>query len=276
VLARGCWTPREGFAQAGAGGAGWSARLTGGDHSRFEVLFDGKPQGTVQWSMLGAHNVDNALAAIAAARHAGVPVGAAIAALAEFKGVRRRMELTGTAAGISIYDDFAHHPTAITTTIEGLRRRVGAQRLVAVLEARSNTMRMGVHKDTLAPSLAGADAVYLFAPPDLGWDAGAVATAIGPKATTEATVDALLARLVADLKSGDQAASADCIAACSRRSRRADARQPRTVSAAHRAVPARPAAAAHLRTTLCRHGARLPARWRALRRRADPQRCRSG
>lgn len=153
--------------------------------------------------MLGAHNVDNALAAIAAARHAGVPVQHSVAALAEFKGVRRRMELTGTAAGISIYDDFAHHPTAIATTIEGLRRRIGKSRLVAVLEARSNTMRMGVHKETLAPSLAGADAVYLFAPPDLGWDAGAVAQAIGPKAATEPAIDSLLSRLGKDLRAGD-------------------------------------------------------------------------
>ncbi len=205
VLARGCWTPREGFSLDGKGGKGWSARLTGTDHSRFEVLLDGKLQGTVEWSMLGAHNVDNALAAIAAARHAGVPVAHGIAALAAFKeGVRRRMELTGTAAGISIYDDFAHHPTAIATTIEGLRRRVGKARLVAVLEARSNTLRMGVHKDTLAPSLAGADGVYLFAPPDLGWDAGAVARTVGAKAVTEPSVDALLARLLAELKPGDQ------------------------------------------------------------------------
>jgi UDP-N-acetylmuramate: L-alanyl-gamma-D-glutamyl-meso-diaminopimelate ligase len=204
VIARGCWTPREGFAIAGAGSPRWSARLPGGDHSRFEVLLDGQPQGTVEWTMLGAHNVDNALAAIAAARHAGVPVHHAIEALGTFRGVRRRMELTGTAQGISIYDDFAHHPTAITTTIEGLRRRVGKARVVAVLEARSNTMRMGVHKDTLAPALAGADAVYLFAPPDLGWDAGAVARAIGPAAATEPSVEALLARLTADLRSGDQ------------------------------------------------------------------------
>jgi UDP-N-acetylmuramate: L-alanyl-gamma-D-glutamyl-meso-diaminopimelate ligase len=202
VIARGCWTPRESFA-LDKGATGWSARLTGADHSRFEVLFAGKPQGIVEWSMLGAHNVDNALAAIAAARHAGVPVAQSIAALAAFKGVRRRMELTGSAAGISIYDDFAHHPTAITTTIEGLRRRIGKSRLVAVLEARSNTMRMGVHKDTLAPSLTGADAVYLFAPPDLGWDAGAVATAIGPAARTEPSIEALLDRLRADLKPGD-------------------------------------------------------------------------
>jgi UDP-N-acetylmuramate: L-alanyl-gamma-D-glutamyl-meso-diaminopimelate ligase len=203
VLARGCWTPREGFSGSAAAGARWTVRLTGADHSRFEVLFDGVSQGIVEWSMLGAHNVDNALAAIAAARHAGVPVAHSIAALAAFKGVRRRMELTGTAAGISIYDDFAHHPTAIRTTIEGLRRRIGKSRLVAVLEARSNTMRMGVHKETLAPSLAGADAVYLFAPPDLGWDAGSVAAAVGAKAATESSLDALLARLNRDLAAGD-------------------------------------------------------------------------
>jgi UDP-N-acetylmuramate: L-alanyl-gamma-D-glutamyl-meso-diaminopimelate ligase len=203
VLARGCWTPTEGFAPVDAPGARWSARTVGADHTRFEVLFDGEVQGVVQWQMLGAHNVGNALAAIAAARHAGVPVSAAIAALAQFRGVRRRMELTGEAAGIRIYDDFAHHPTAIHTTIEGLRLRIGAARLVAVLEARSNTMRMGVHKDTLAPSLSGADAVYLFAPPDLGWDAAAVASALGPSAATETTIDSLLVRLKAELRAGD-------------------------------------------------------------------------
>ena len=203
VIARGCWTPREGFSGTGANGARWSARMTGADHARFEVLFDGKSQGTAEWNQLGAHNVDNALAAIAAARHAGVPVARAIEALAAFRGVRRRMEFAGEAAGIYIYDDFAHHPTAIATTVEGLRRRIGKARLVAVLEARSNTMRMGVHKDTLAPSLAGADAVYLFAPPDLGWDAGAVAHELGARAYTEPSIDALLQRLGADLKSGD-------------------------------------------------------------------------
>ncbi len=203
VIGRGCWTPREGFSQAGGQGARWTARLPGADHSRFEVLCDGVSQGEVAWNTLGAHNVDNALAAVAAARHAGVPAKAAIEALAAFRGVRRRMELTGEAAGIRIYDDFAHHPTAITTTIEGLRRSIGQARLVAVLEARSNTMRMGVHKDTLAPALAGADAVYLFAPPDLGWDAGAVAGALGPRAATEPSVDALLARLGRDLTAGD-------------------------------------------------------------------------
>jgi len=203
VLARGCWTPREGFSQSGAQGARWTARLSGADHARFEALLDGEAQGTVSWTMLGGHNVDNALAAIAAARHAGVPVSVAVEALGAFRGVRRRMELTGSAAGIRIYDDFAHHPTAISTTIEGLRRNIGPARLVAVLEARSNTMRMGVHKDTLAPSLTGADSVYLFAPPDLGWDAAAVARQLGPQAATEPSIDALLGRLTRELKAGD-------------------------------------------------------------------------
>src|SRR5690606_11506398 len=203
VIARGCWTPREGFAQAGAPGARWSARLPGADHLRFQVLLDGAPQGEVGWNMLGAHNVDNALAAMAAARHAGVPVAVAIEALGTFRGVRRRMELTGAAAGIRIYDDFAHHPTAIATTIEGLKRNIGGARLIAVLEARSNTMRMGVHKETLAGSLQGADAVYLYAPPDLGWDAPAVAAQLGARGATEPSIDSLLARLGRDLAPGD-------------------------------------------------------------------------
>ena len=203
VLARGCWTPREGFTRGEVAGVRWGSRQSAADHSRFAVLMDGAEAGEVNWSMLGAHNVDNALAAIAAARHAGVPVARACESLSRFRGVKRRMELTGAAAGISIYDDFAHHPTAIATTIDGLRRRIGKARLVAVLEARSNTMRMGVHKETLAPSLAGADAVYLFAPPDLGWDANAVAAAIGPRASTAPAVDELLQRLQADLRAGD-------------------------------------------------------------------------
>ena len=119
------------------------------------VLEGGKPVGTVQWALLGAHNAENALAAIGAARHAGVPVSQSIAALAEFKGVKRRMELRGEVRGIAVYDDFAHHPTAIASTIDGLRRKVGDKRIVAVLEPRSATMRMGVHRDTLAPSLGG-------------------------------------------------------------------------------------------------------------------------
>jgi len=203
VIARGCWTPRESFGFESRAGKGWSARLPGRDVDRFEVLLDGKSMGTAHWSMQGAHNVANALAAIAAARHAGVPVAHSLAALADFKGVQRRMELRGEVGGIRVYDDFAHHPTAIATTIDGLRRSIGASRMVAVLEARSNTMKMGVHRDTLAPSLRGADEVLLYAPPDLGWDAEAVVQALGARAQTAPSIDALLARLEAMLREGD-------------------------------------------------------------------------
>ncbi len=144
------------------------------DFSSFEVLEGGHSRGTVQWSLIGAHNMENALAAIAAARHAGVEVPQAIAALREFKGIARRMQLRGEVGGVRVYDDFAHHPTAIATTLDGLRRRSGAARIIAVLEPRSYTMRMGVHQHTLAPSLAAADQVWLYTPPDLGWDTAAV------------------------------------------------------------------------------------------------------
>jgi len=169
TLAMGAWTPLEGFAREPGADAAWSLDVEeGGDYSKFVVLEGGKPEGTVKWSLLGAHNAENALAAIGAARRAGVSVVQSIAALAEFKGVKRRMELRGEVRGISVYDDFAHHPTAIASTIDGLRRKVGGKRIVAVLEPRSATMRMGVHRDTLAPSLAAADSVWIFAPPDLG------------------------------------------------------------------------------------------------------------
>ncbi len=205
VLRQGCWTPREGFARDGGPGANWSARAPQrSDYASFQVLLDGVAQGSVNWSQLGGHNVDNALAAIAAARHAGVPVGQAIAALADFKGVRRRMELSGVAAGVSVYDDFAHHPTAIATTIDGLRRRIGAARLVAVLEPRSNTMKLGVHRETLGPSLAGADDVFVYAPPDLGWDAGTITRPLGARAHLAGSIEDLLQQLTATLKSGDQ------------------------------------------------------------------------
>jgi UDP-N-acetylmuramate: L-alanyl-gamma-D-glutamyl-meso-diaminopimelate ligase len=212
VLKMGCWSGVGRFAREGSGPAEpgsralWSAQLPeNGDGSSFEVLEAGAPRGVVRWPMMGAHNVDNALAAIAAARHAGVPVERAIDALGRFKGVRRRMELRGVAAGVHVYDDFAHHPTAIATTLDGLRRRVGRQRIVAVLEPRSNTMRMGVHADTLGASLAAADEVWLYAPADLGWDASAAVASLGKRAHVEADLDQLLAALNASLQSGDHA-----------------------------------------------------------------------
>ena len=176
----------------------------GGDFSKFVVLEAGRPVGTVRWNLLGAHNAENALAAIGAARHAGVPVAQSIAALAEFKGVKRRMELRGEVRGIAVYDDFAHHPTAIASTIDGLRRKVGSKRIVAVLEPRSATMKMGVHRDTLGPSLSAADAVWMFAPPDLGWDAGAVVAALGAKARVARSLDELVAGLAGNSATGDQ------------------------------------------------------------------------
>jgi UDP-N-acetylmuramate: L-alanyl-gamma-D-glutamyl-meso-diaminopimelate ligase len=205
TLAMGAWTPREAFARDARAGVTWSLDVAdGGDYSRFVVVESGKPVGTVRWDLLGAHNAENALAAIGAARHAGVPVGLAIEALGAFKGVRRRMELRGEVRGISVYDDFAHHPTAIATTLDGLRRKVGDKRIVAVLEPRSATMKMGVHRETLAPSLAGADSVWMFAPPDLGWDAGAVVQSLGAKGRLAASMDELLQGLLTDTRQGDQ------------------------------------------------------------------------
>jgi UDP-N-acetylmuramate: L-alanyl-gamma-D-glutamyl-meso-diaminopimelate ligase len=203
TLSMGCWTPREGFAHGGGPDAPWSARLLEADGSRFEVLESGKSSGTVEWPLIGSHNVDNALAAIAAARHAGVAIGAAVEALAKFQGIKRRMELRGEVAGVRVYDDFAHHPTAIARTLAGLRGRVGKERIVAVFEPRSQTMRLGVHRETLGPSLAAADEVWLHVPPDLGWDAGAVLRDFGSRGHVSRQVDQLASDLAQRLRPGD-------------------------------------------------------------------------
>ncbi len=202
MLALGCWTARETFSRAG--GAQWSARPLGDDWSCFEVLERGAALATVEWALYGAHNADNALAAIAAARHAGVPVAVAAAALRGFRGIKRRMELRGEIAGIRVFDDFAHHPTAIATTIDGLRRRAAGSRIVAVLEPRSNTMKMGVHRDTLAAALAAADEIWLYTPADLGWDAAGALASLGGRAHCSASVEALAGQLVSSLRAGDQ------------------------------------------------------------------------
>jgi UDP-N-acetylmuramate: L-alanyl-gamma-D-glutamyl-meso-diaminopimelate ligase len=210
TLAMGCWTEREGFTRpdaAKAADALWSARPAGGttDYSRFEVLERGTSCGVVEWPLMGAHNMENGLAAIAAARHAGVPVAQSVESLKKFAGVARRMQVRGEVNGIVVYDDFAHHPTAIHTTLDGLRRRVGKARIVAVLEARSNTMRMGVHRDTLAPSLALADEVWLFSPPDLGWDTRPLLAALGTRAHGVGEVNSLADQLAKSLRPGDHA-----------------------------------------------------------------------
>lgn len=198
VLARGAWTPVEKFAVEGA----WQAVNASPDGS-FDVCFRQVGLGRVGWDLLGEHNRNNALAAIAAARHAGVEPRVATEALTEFRNVKRRMEVRGNHNGITVYDDFAHHPTAIATTLEGLRAKVGDARIVAVLEPRSNTMRMGVMKDTLASSLDLADAVYCYAPENLGWDAAAALTPLGGKVHTESDIDALADTLARVTQPGD-------------------------------------------------------------------------
>ncbi len=206
VLAAGCWSPVERFARDGGAAVQWSARCSAAaDYSRFEVLYDGRECGELRWSAIGAHNVDNALAALSAARHAGVPVSRGIEALGRFRGVERRMQLRGEAAGVRVYDDFAHHPTAIATTLDGLRRRVGRERIVAVLEPRSNTMRLGVHGAALADALAQADAIWVYAPPQLGWDIATAMAPLGARAHVIGDFDALLAGLAAALQPGDHA-----------------------------------------------------------------------
>jgi UDP-N-acetylmuramate: L-alanyl-gamma-D-glutamyl-meso-diaminopimelate ligase len=202
VLARGCWTETECFAQAGPD-APWQARLLAADGSQFEVRFEGAPAGIVQWSQIGTHNVNNALAAIAAARHAGVPVPQAIAALGAFEGVKRRMEVRGSVGGVTVYDDFAHHPTAIATTLQGLRHRVGSARILVLLEPRSNTMQLGVHRHALADSLQGADRVWLYQPPQLGWSLQEVAGAAAMPVEVAGSVDDLLQAVVAEARAGD-------------------------------------------------------------------------
>jgi UDP-N-acetylmuramate: L-alanyl-gamma-D-glutamyl-meso-diaminopimelate ligase len=196
VLAMGCWTPCE-FT---GNDSGWSVSNAADDGSRFEVCWDGASHGSVEWELLGAHNVSNALAAIGAARHAGVPAAQAVEALCRFKNVKRRMELRGEINGIRVYDDFAHHPTAIATTLGGLRNNVGSARILAVLEPRSNTMRMGVHKDTLLPSLADADRVFIYTPRELGW--GLPDNAANSVTACE-DFEQLLSAVIAEAKPGD-------------------------------------------------------------------------
>jgi UDP-N-acetylmuramate: L-alanyl-gamma-D-glutamyl-meso-diaminopimelate ligase len=197
VLARGCWTPVERFGIAG----GWEAGAADADGS-FEVRLDGQVQGRVQWELLGEHNRMNALAVLAAARHVGVPVEVGIAALGEFRNVKRRMEVRGTVNDITVYDDFAHHPTAIDTTVAGLRAKVGKARILAVLEPRSNTMKLGVMKAALPGSLTGADRVFCYAA-NLGWDAAAALAPLGELATTHDDLDLLVEAIAQEARSGD-------------------------------------------------------------------------
>jgi UDP-N-acetylmuramate: L-alanyl-gamma-D-glutamyl-meso-diaminopimelate ligase len=200
TLREGCWTPRESF---GIGGD-WSAHIEPDSAaSRFAVLFQGREVGHVAWNLMGEHNVMNALAAIGAAQHAGVPPARAARALNAFRGVKRRMEVRGEVGGVTVYDDFAHHPTAIETTLKGLRAKVGAARIIAVLEPRSNTMKLGVHRDQLAPALAIADKSWFLNSADLGWDLGSAVSGMGERVSLAGTVDALVKGLAAQVRAGD-------------------------------------------------------------------------
>ena len=180
VLQRGCWTPIENFAHSSQ--RDWNASALTDDCHRFEVFFDAKSQGIVDWPLIGEHNMLNGLAAIAAARHAGVPTKLAIESLGRFAGIKRRMEIRGEVNGVTVYDDFAHHPTAIATTLAGLRHAVGDAPITAILEPRSNTMRMGVHSAQLAAALQTADRVMLYKPDGIDWDMTAIVESLNGKA----------------------------------------------------------------------------------------------
>jgi len=201
VLDMGCWTPVEHFDVSFE--AGWHAANSTADGSAFDVICEGELVGRVEWSLSGAHNVANALAALAAARHAGVPPQVGVAALSRFENVKRRMELRGEVNGVKVYDDFAHHPTAIETTLHGLRAQVGDARIHAVLEPRSNTMRMGIHADRLADSLVEADRVHVYSPADLGWDARATLASLGHYLHVAETTQSIVDSLVATVQPGD-------------------------------------------------------------------------
>ncbi|CAM5783087.1 UDP-N-acetylmuramate:L-alanyl-gamma-D-glutamyl-meso-diaminopimelate ligase [Castellaniella caeni] len=205
VLAQGCWSP---IATFGADGD-WQARPDAQDDRRCEIVFQGQPQGWLDWSLTGRHNQANALAALAAAHHAGIPAQAGIAALNAFQGVRRRLELRGTVDGIAVYDDFAHHPSAIATTIDGLRRRVGPRsRILAVIEPRSNTMKLGTMAQQLPGALAQADLVFCYGQTHgkqaLGWNPADVLAPLDTRlAWTGDTLDPLIATLSAQARPGD-------------------------------------------------------------------------
>ncbi|MYN16589.1 UDP-N-acetylmuramate:L-alanyl-gamma-D-glutamyl-meso-diaminopimelate ligase [Rugamonas sp. FT107W] len=202
VLKRGCWSEKEGFGSAE--GADWAMKEY--DDGSFDVIFGGELAGHVQWSLTGKHNRTNALAAIAAARHVGVPVAQAAKSLATFENVKRRMEVRGVVNDITVYDDFAHHPTAIATTVGGLRQKVGKQtRILAVLEPRSNTMKLGAMKDALPGSLSDADLVFGYGSRQaLGWSLGDALAPLGQVASAYEDIDALVAAIVQAARPGDQ------------------------------------------------------------------------
>ncbi len=200
VLGMGCWSS----VQTTGEGGDWQARLLSEDGSRFEVIFQGEVQGVVDWELTGRHNVANALATLAAARHVGVLPKQGAEALSEFRSVKRRMEKVAEIDGVTIYDDFAHHPTAIATTLDGLRKRVGDAPIIAVIEPRSNSMKLGAHREGLPESVRQADQVVWYAPPNLGWDLAATAANCSVPAVVCDSLEAIIERVKAQVAPGTQ------------------------------------------------------------------------
>jgi UDP-N-acetylmuramate: L-alanyl-gamma-D-glutamyl-meso-diaminopimelate ligase len=197
VLKQGCWTPGETI------GGDWTAKSLCDDYSHFEISYDDKVVGEVNWDLIGQYNVENALGAIASAHHAGVSINHACEALGKFRSVKRRLELRGVVKGIHLYDDFAHHPTAIVGTIKALRQHKKNQRIIAVLEPRSNTMRMGIHKNTLISALKEADVVLLYQPANMNWSLFKVSNMLNDSKLFD-DVEDIIKYLVTNTTSGDQ------------------------------------------------------------------------
>lgn len=201
VLAMGCWSPQVTFGEAE--NAAWRMCPSTRDYHQFEVWCEGERVGRVAWPLIGRHNAQNALAAIAAASEVGVEPELACSALARFKNVKRRLEPIGCINGITVYDDFAHHPTAIYTTLEALRQRVGEKRIIALFEPRSNTMRLGVHRDHLASAVAIADLTLFYSPPDLTWDLVSCTASLGEKRRVFKEIDAIVDCVAENSRPGD-------------------------------------------------------------------------
>lgn len=201
VFEMGCWTPRQ-TVDLKAGDI--QAQNIADDGSQFDVTHHEKKLGRVNWSMLGLHNVSNALAAITAAHHVGVTFEHGCEALGRFAGIKRRMELCGEVRGVRVYDDFAHHPTAIATTINGLRANIGNRKLIAILEPRSNTMKMGIHQQTLADSLRAADRVVLFEGGEIRLSLATVSEQLGDKATVQTCIEDIIKLVCSEAEEGDE------------------------------------------------------------------------
>ena len=204
MLEMGCWTPLASFGVESGSGADWWAELLTPDGSSFRLQREGAEAIDIDWAYCGLHNVENALAAMAAARHVGVAPAVAASAVAAFRGVKRRLELLGTVDDVAVYDDFAHHPTAIATTLQGLRARTASGRLIALIEPRSNTMRLGEHREQLAPATEDADLVYWFQPPGMDWSLDAVVKGSPVPARLVGDLDELARTVAAEVRPGDQ------------------------------------------------------------------------